>query len=98
MLKAMKIPTQKNIKTTSLVVFLFKVVCIDDKFSKLIVVFRGENAAYEFIKAILNEYKYWKKVVKKHFNKNVLKKKKIYFNKVTFVGFVQNSLIMMTKK
>ena len=92
MLKAMKIPTQKNIKITS------HVVCIDDKFSKLIVVFRGENAAYEFIKAILNEYKYWKEVVKKHFNKNVLKKKKIYFNKVTFVGFVQNSLIMTTKK
>ena len=53
MLKAMKIPTQKNIKITSLVVFLFKVVCIDNKFSKLIVVFRSENATYEFIKEFL---------------------------------------------
>ena len=32
--------------------FAYKVVCIDDRFSKPIVVFRGENAAYEFIKAI----------------------------------------------
>ena len=41
--------------------FAYKVVCIDDKFSKPIVVYRGENAAYEFIKAILKEYKYCKK-------------------------------------
>ena len=38
--------------------FAYKVVCIDDRFTKPIVVFRGENAAYEFIKAILREYKY----------------------------------------
>ena len=36
------------------------------------VVFRGENAAYEFIKAILKEYKYCKKVMNKHFNKNLI--------------------------
>ena len=41
--------------------YVFKVVCIDDKFSKSIVVFRGKNAAYEFTKAILKEYKYCKK-------------------------------------
>ena len=29
-------------------------------------------AAYEFIKAILNEYKYCKKVMNKHFNKNLI--------------------------
>ena len=44
--------------------FAYKVVCIDDRFSKPIVVFRGENAAYEFIKAILKEYIYCKKVTK----------------------------------
>ena len=33
--------------------FAYKVVCIDDRFSKPIVVFRGENAAYEFIKQFL---------------------------------------------
>ena len=52
--------------------YAFKVVYIDDKFSKLIVVYRGKNAAYEFIKAILQEYKYYKKIMKKHFNKNLI--------------------------
>ena len=40
--------------------FAYKVVCVDI-FTKQIVVYRGENAAYEFIKAILKEYKYCKK-------------------------------------
>ena len=34
--------------------------------------FRGEIAAYEFIKAILKEYQYCKKVMEKHFNKNLI--------------------------
>ena len=38
--------------------YAFKVVCIDNTFSKPVVVYRGENAAYEFIKAILEQYKY----------------------------------------
>ena len=41
--------------------FSYKVVCIDDRFTKPIVVYRGENSAYEFLKAILKEYKYYKK-------------------------------------
>ena len=52
--------------------FAYKLVCVDDKFTKPIVVFRGENAAYEFIKAILKEYKYCRKVMNKHFNKNLI--------------------------
>ena len=52
--------------------FPYKLVCVGDKFTKSIVVFRGENAAYEFIKEILKEYEYWKKVTKKHFNKNLI--------------------------
>ena len=39
--------------------YAFKVVCIDDRFSKSVVVYRGKNAAYEFVKAILKEYKYY---------------------------------------
>ena len=35
--------------------FVYKLVCVDDKFTKPIVVFRGENAAYEFIEAILKD-------------------------------------------
>ena len=52
--------------------YAYKVVCIDDRFSKSIVVFRGKNAAYEFIKAMLEEHKYCKKIMKKHFNKNLI--------------------------
>ena len=53
-------------------IFAYKVFCIDDGFSKRIVVYRGENCAYGFIKAILKEYEYCKKVMKKHFNKNLI--------------------------
>ena len=35
--------------------FAYKVVCIDDKLTKPTIICRGENAAYEFIKAILEE-------------------------------------------
>ena len=39
---------------------------------KGVVVFRGVNAAYELIKAILKEYWYCKKVMKKHFSKYLI--------------------------
>ena len=35
--------------------FVYKLVCVDNKFTKSIVVSRGENAAYEFIKLILKD-------------------------------------------
>ena len=49
--------------------FVYKLVCVDDKFTKPIVVFTCEKTPYEFVKAILKEYQYCKKVMKKHFNK-----------------------------
>ena len=52
--------------------FVYKLICVDDEFTKPIVVFRGENAAYKFIEAILKEYEYYKKVMKKHCNKNLM--------------------------
>ena len=38
--------------------FAHKVVCIDNKFSKDIVLFRGKNAVFRFIKCIFREYGY----------------------------------------
>ena len=38
--------------------FAYEIVCIDHRFSKPIIIYRGENAACEFIKAILKEYEY----------------------------------------
>ena len=52
--------------------YAYKVVYIDDRFSKPIVVFRGEDAAYKFIKTILEERKYCKKIMKDQFNKNLI--------------------------
>ena len=45
--------------------FTYKLVCVDDEFTKPIVVFGGENAAYKLIEAILKEYEYCKKAIKK---------------------------------
>ena len=59
----------KNYTTCS---FAYKLVCVDDRFGKPIFVYRGKNAAYWFIKAILEEYEYCNKVMKKHFNKNLI--------------------------
>ena len=81
--------------------FAYKLVCVDDRFSKPIVVFRGENAAFKFIEPILKEYQYCKKVMKKHFNKNLImtgKEEENNFNQVTFAGFVKNALIMTMKE
>ena len=36
--------------------YAYKVVCIDDRFSKSIIAYRGENSAYKFIKAILSNF------------------------------------------
>ena len=52
--------------------YAYKFVCIDDKYSRSIVVNRGKIAAYEFIRSILKEHKYCKKIMKKHFNKNLV--------------------------
>ena len=55
--------------------FAYKPVSADDKFTKPIVVFRGGNASDEFIKAILKEYRYCKKAMKKYFDKNLIMSK-----------------------
>ena len=52
--------------------FDYKVAFFDNKFSKRVVLYRGKNAACRFIKAILEEYDYSKKMIKKHFNKNLV--------------------------
>ena len=56
--------------------FAYKIVCVDDRFTKPIVGYRGKNAAYKFINLILKEYKYCKKVMNKHFNNNLIMSEK----------------------
>ena len=52
--------------------FAYKADCVDDKFNKPVVLYRGENAVYKFIDAILKEYDHCKEVTKKRFNKNLV--------------------------
>ena len=58
--------------------FAYKVVYVDNKFSKDVVLYRGKNAAYKFIETILKEYKYCRKVIKKVFWLCLQKKKKSF--------------------
>ena len=96
----MKVLTQKKYQDHSPCSFAYKVTCIDDRFTKPTVVYRGKNVPYEFVKAILQDHKYCKKLRNKHFNKNLImsEKKNIYFNKVTVARFVKNFFIMLRKK
>ena len=63
----MKVLTKKKYQDHVHFSFAYKLICVDDKSTKPIVVFRSENAAYEFIEGILKEYEFCKKVMKKHF-------------------------------
>ena len=58
----MKVLTQKKYQDHVPCSFAYKIVCIDDRFSKSIVVYRGEIAAYEFIKVL---EKTWKNILTK---------------------------------
>ena len=60
----MKILTHKNIKITFLAISLINLFVLIINLSKPIVVYRGNNAAYRFIEAILKEHKCCKKVIK----------------------------------
>ena len=52
--------------------FAYKSVCVDDKYSKDIVLCREKNAVLKFIQSIFNEYFYCRSIMKKHFNKNLI--------------------------
>ena len=80
--------------------FAYKVVCVDDSFSKLVVLYRGKNVVYKFIERILEKYVCCKKVMNEHFNKNLVMsvEDEKYFNQEISVGYVINYLLMKIKK
>ena len=49
--------------------FAYKVVSVDRKFSKDVVLYRGKNAVYKLIVSILKKYDHCRGAMKKHFNK-----------------------------
>ena len=50
----------------------FKVVCCDGKYSKPIETYRGKDAVNKFIKRMLEEVKYCKKIKKEKFNEDMI--------------------------
>ena len=52
--------------------FAYKLVCVNDKFSKDLVLYLGKNAVFKFIQCIFKEYSYCKDVRKKHFNNRLV--------------------------
>ena len=47
----------------------YKLVCVDDKFSKPFKTYLGKNTVYNFINNMIEESKYCSDVIKNHFNK-----------------------------
>ena len=47
-------------------------MCIDDNCSKDVVLYRGKDAVFKFIRSVFKEYDYCKGVIKRHFNKKLV--------------------------
>ena len=58
----------------------YKLVCVDDKFSKPFKLYLGENAVYNFISSMIEESKYCSDVMKKYSNKKLVMTKKDHEN------------------
>ena len=57
-------------------IYGYKLVCVDDKFSKSFKSYLGEYSVCNFINGMVEESKYCSGVMKKHFNKNLKMTKK----------------------
>ena len=49
----------------------YKLVCVDDKFSRPFKAYLDKDAAYSFINNMIEESKYCSEVLKKYFNKKL---------------------------
>ena len=50
----------------------YKLVCVDDKFSKPFKIYLGKDAVYNFINTMIEESKYCSEMMRKHFNKKLV--------------------------
>ena len=50
----------------------YKLVCVDDRFSKPFKTYLGKDAVYNFINNMIEESKYCSELMKKHFNKELV--------------------------
>ena len=63
---------QKNMKDLLLAVLLIKLFVLIIDLAKKLFFTEEKIAFYRFIEAILNEYDYCKKIIKRNFNKNLI--------------------------
>ena len=75
-------------------IYGYKLICVDDKFSKPFKSYLNEDAVYNFISSMIKGSKYCSDVMKKHFNKELVMTKKI----MEILGTLLNvgSVIMIT--
>ena len=52
--------------------FAYKAVCVGHKYNKKFVMYRGKDVFNKFIKSVLSEYGYCKKLIRKYFCKNLI--------------------------
>ena len=64
--------TQENVKMIFFVVLLTKLFVLTINSVKKLFSTEEKNVVYKYIEAILSEYNYCKKIIKKHFNKNLV--------------------------
>ena len=57
--------------------YFYKLVCVDDKFSKPFKFYLGEDAVYNFISSMIEESEYCSYVMKKHFIKELVMTEKV---------------------
>ena len=50
----------------------YKLVCLDDKFSKLFKTYLGEDTLYNFINNFIGERKYCSEMIEQHFTKELV--------------------------
>ena len=76
-------------------IFTYKVLCIDDRFRKPIVLYRGKNAVNRFIKVNHKEYRYCRKVMKKQSNKDLVMsvENEKDLNQVINAGYMRDCLL-----
>ena len=72
----------------------YKLVCVDDKFSKLLKTSLGVDAVYYFVNSMIEKSKYCSDLIKKHFNKELVMTKED--NEV--VGSVTMIMLIMMLK
>ena len=73
----------------------YKLVCLDDKFSKPFKTYLGKDVVYNFINSVTEESKCCSEVIKKKFNKELVMTKESNENLRTLLNFGSVTMIML---